>query len=409
MNPPEPTPSTDNLDELLQVTTPRLWVALVAVGVLLASALAWGIFGKIPTTVHGQGILLKSGGLYMISSFGAGQVKEIEVKMGEPVRSGAVVAHVSLPDLERQLTEAKAAFAGLKAETDRREATDLDETKHGQLLLVSEGKNLQQVVTDLESDATWLDRQTHNQQSLLDQGLISRETLVASEQQLSTTRSRIDQTRDQIDELTLKSEQLENGRLDRAAQADLVVDQSQRTLTALEEQFDEGSNVTAPYDGRVIEILVRPEDLVDRGTALIQIEHADGQLAAVLYVAAQFGKHVKPGMPARLSPSNVKKERYGLLLGQASSVSEFPSTTQAMSALLKNDALVSLLAGQGPQFEVHASLIPDPDTPSGYRWTSAGGSPAQLEPGTLCEGDIVVEEQAPITLVMPYLRGQLGL
>jgi HlyD family secretion protein len=159
----------------------------------------------------------------------------------------------------------------------------------------------------------------------------------------------------------------------------------------------------------VIEVMVRPEDLVARGTPLVQVEHAEGQLAAVIYVAAQQGKHVKPGMRARISPSTVKKERYGLMLGKIDTVSEFPSTTQAMTTLLKNDTLVTLLSGEGPQFEVQAKLDLDPSTESGYKWSSRGGPPLSINPGTLCEADIVIDEEAPITMVMPYLRGQLGL
>ena len=55
--------SPDQLDQLMQVTSPRGWVALGGFGLVLFAALLWSLFGTISTTVAGKGVLLRAGGV----------------------------------------------------------------------------------------------------------------------------------------------------------------------------------------------------------------------------------------------------------------------------------------------------------------------------------------------------------
>ena len=43
--------SPDKLDDYIRVTNPSVWLMLGTVAILLASALVWGVFGSIPTTL----------------------------------------------------------------------------------------------------------------------------------------------------------------------------------------------------------------------------------------------------------------------------------------------------------------------------------------------------------------------
>jgi HlyD family secretion protein len=50
--------SPEQLDQLLQVTAPRNWLALIAVICLLGVAISWAFTGQLLTTVSGQGVLV---------------------------------------------------------------------------------------------------------------------------------------------------------------------------------------------------------------------------------------------------------------------------------------------------------------------------------------------------------------
>lgn len=50
--------SPEELDELMQITTPRAWLALAGIGVLLLAGFFWAILDRMPSTVHGEGLLI---------------------------------------------------------------------------------------------------------------------------------------------------------------------------------------------------------------------------------------------------------------------------------------------------------------------------------------------------------------
>src|SRR5437660_9580673 len=93
--------SPEQLDRLMQVTSPRAWIALAALGLLLVAALAWGLFGTVTTTVEGQGVLIRQGGVRTVTAPAPGVVGPILVQSGyevgkdqellrlEPARPGA--------------------------------------------------------------------------------------------------------------------------------------------------------------------------------------------------------------------------------------------------------------------------------------------------------------------------------
>ena len=47
--------AAEELDERLQVTPPRAWLALAALACVVAGAAAWSWFGRVPITVTGEG------------------------------------------------------------------------------------------------------------------------------------------------------------------------------------------------------------------------------------------------------------------------------------------------------------------------------------------------------------------
>jgi hypothetical protein len=89
--------SPERLDELIEVTTPRLWLVLLGAGTLLLMAVGWGLYGSVPTLVHGQGILIRDGSLQSVVTPDGGLVKELLVRVGDDVARDQVVARLTQP------------------------------------------------------------------------------------------------------------------------------------------------------------------------------------------------------------------------------------------------------------------------------------------------------------------------
>lgn len=52
--------SPEQLDQLMQIVTPKSWVPLGTLGVLVLVGLVWSVVGRIPITVTGSGLLVSS-------------------------------------------------------------------------------------------------------------------------------------------------------------------------------------------------------------------------------------------------------------------------------------------------------------------------------------------------------------
>mgnify|MGYP000941344485 CR=1 FL=1 len=97
--------SPDQLDQLIRITSPRAWLALLAVGLLVASAVTWGFMGIISTKGAGQGILLNNGGVYTLESHITGPVTDVRFAAGDAVNKGDVIARIDRPELVEEIHE----------------------------------------------------------------------------------------------------------------------------------------------------------------------------------------------------------------------------------------------------------------------------------------------------------------
>jgi hypothetical protein len=259
--------SPEELDQLMQVTTPSGWLALFGFSSLIVVALIWGIFGNVPTKVAGQGILLNTGGVTQVSALISGRVRNIYVKEGDVIPKGKTIARIT-------------------------------------------------------------------------------------------------------------------------------------------DEFGERDRVISPQAGQVLEIRAAEGSVIAAGSPIISLgpsEQAAGALEAVVYVPATEGKKIRPNMPVELTPSTVKRAEAGFIPGQVVSVSEFPVTREGMQQTLGSETLAQELGAGGAIIEIRALLESDPNSISGFRWSSKDPQ-LLIENGTLSTVQIVIQQRRPISLVLPILR-----
>ncbi|MBD1871008.1 hypothetical protein H6F95_27625 [Cyanobacteria bacterium FACHB-471] len=77
--------SPEQLDQLMQVVSPKSWLPLASLASLMALALVWGFFGRIPITAVGKGILVhptqSSNELVGLTYFGSDEAEQIQPGM----------------------------------------------------------------------------------------------------------------------------------------------------------------------------------------------------------------------------------------------------------------------------------------------------------------------------------------
>ena len=404
--------SPEQLDQLTQVTNGRAWVALAACGLLLAAALTWGVLGRLPESVSGTGMLIKSGGVLEVVSPSSGRVSDIAVSVGDVVREGQVIARVDQPDLSDQLQQARAALAHLRAEHVQTVAFNARDAEIQRRYLGEQRASTEQQVAADERSLAWLASKITAQEQLVKQGLLTNATLISTRQQYDQTSEKIADGRSQLTQVESKLLSLSNSKQDQQRTSQQGLQDAERKVAELERALRDASEIVTPYAGRILEVMSEQGGIANRGDAILSLVMTGRTvkgLEAVVYVPPTHGKQIKPGMTIQIAPSTVKQEEYGLMLGRVTYVSDFPATPRGIQRVLKNQQLVQSLSGGSAPYEVHADLTVDPTTVSRFRWTSAGGPPIEIKSGTLATGNIEIASRMPIAMVIPILREYTGI
>jgi multidrug efflux pump subunit AcrA (membrane-fusion protein) len=87
--------SPDQLDQVIVITPPSFWIAMLGAGIILLTALIWSITGSIPFEVNANGIYITDSGVHVVYSTSDGIVDEVPVTDGDKIEKGDVIARLS--------------------------------------------------------------------------------------------------------------------------------------------------------------------------------------------------------------------------------------------------------------------------------------------------------------------------
>src|SRR3990170_2510668 len=108
--------SPEHLDQRIGVIPPAMRLLAGSTTVVLLAALAWAVFGSVPTRVVGRGVLLSDKeGNFSVAPISTGRVLQMFVKPGDNVRAGAEIANIEQILLSAQIENAIAQADRLEA------------------------------------------------------------------------------------------------------------------------------------------------------------------------------------------------------------------------------------------------------------------------------------------------------
>lgn len=340
--------SLDQLDQTMTVVKPSSVFALISIAIIIAAALVWGIVGTVPDMVNGTGVLVNIDHVVSVKYANQGAVKNIFVNHGDEVKNGQVIARIERQDILDQIK--------------------VNEKKLDGLL------RMQEVVRSANKNGNSKQKMM---KSLYDQGLITENEYLNSRQTEMNLEQQITETKQQI--------------------------------YLLNENYQTATQVVATATGRVMEIPVRRGDFVQAGSTIAVIESGSGEnaIGALVYFSAADGKKIRPGMKIGLVPTTVKQEEYGYMQGLITDVSEFPVSDNYLVSSLQNMSLASTFHQISNPIEVKVSIIPDPSTYSGYKWSSSRGPDQKIGSGYLCAAKVTTDSRRPISLIIPTIKKKL--
>ncbi|MBD2564691.1 MULTISPECIES: NHLP bacteriocin system secretion protein [Nostoc] len=462
--------SPERVDQLMQVVSPRSWLPLIALGSIVGVAVIWSIYGRIPITVEGQGVLIYPSNVVPLQSKSAGQLMALNIKVGDVIKKGQVFATIDQAELRKELQQQQAKLTQLESQDQAvgsLQGQRLEQEKRSQS---QQSQYLQQRIlelraitpllktkgnTSIEQQRQGLEQRLKQAQALnpvflqrmeirrqfKKEGAISGDEALTAEQEYLQNLEKISDIQNQLKELDVKTTQTEkdyrenlstisdlqaqlkelDSKQASVAQQDLEsvttrkkeIQEVKREIAQLEVQLGDNSQIISQYSGRILEIMLTRGQVVEAGTRLatIEAENPKSKLIGVTYFPVAEGKKIKPGMKIQITPQTVKRERFGGIVANVTNISRFPITKEAAASEVGNAEVVEGLVSQQKDglIQIFSDLEIDPSTPSGYKWSSSTGPRLAVSSGTTTVARVKVEERAPITFVLPILRSVSGI
>ncbi|MBI9100110.1 MAG: NHLP bacteriocin system secretion protein [Spirochaetaceae bacterium] len=402
--------SPEQLDQTIKVIKPGSWMALLGIVLFLAAVIGWSIIGTIPDKVLGQGVLLNSGQLYTINSPTTGLIKNVFVRQGDSIKNGQIIARLERTDLLDQIQLAQQQLE------DLREAyRTLMEFNQGNLDLTEataqkSQANLQQQIAVLYQQRKSLAESVGKLRELYEEGLVTEQQMMNSESQLSSLDVKIKDSELSLSDFKIKKFQATGEVAKQFLALEQDIEESERRIEILQISYRDQTKVTANREGMIVEVSVEKGDYISVGSSIAKMEPKGSgikNIQAVLYFNARDGKKIERGMNIGISPSTVKQQEYGYILGIVTEVSAFPVSNQFLMRTFRHEGLVNMFSRGGTPIEVKADLIPDLTTISNFKWSSSRGPDITIESGLIATGSVTVREQSPLSLVLPILKKKI--
>ena len=369
--------SPDKVDQAVQLVRPRQKIFIACIFIIILATLIWSVVSRVPVYVKGKGILINESGISEIKLPFPGKISQLNVKIGQHVEQGEILATIEqlelifdIKKLETQIRDIRKSLNWLLDHTDlavrNRTVRQLKETiagyDHQIRLLNTDAETYESEKNELEKN-----RQTE---------------LLRMADLVNYNQNRIFEFRNSLrtyeSELQFKKNQL--------------VNQSQ---------------IVSPYSGTIIDMAFNNGDIFNAGSTFLVMENRNynrNELIAQVYVNANEGKKLQPGMTVQIAPSTIPPEEHGYLLGTVNYISKYTLTEAGMNRTLRNNKLVEELSRDGLPMLVEVKLIADSSTFSKYKWTSGRGPETDVMSGTLIRANIIAEERSPISFIFPSLK-----
>ena len=345
--------SPEQLDQLMEVVNRRSWLPLWTIAGLIGAALIWSLFGQIPVTVEGTALLVHPRQIVSFQMPAAGQIVALNVKVGDLVERGQILAAINQPALEQNLALERQRLAelerrnlqvlplrnqrtGLEKQSIERErallaqrieATGLTaeaQREKNASYFVQQRQGLENLIAVKQTMDETLRIRYEGYQTLREEGLVSdeavlnvRQNYIDNQVQIADLGLQVNQSELselQADEkyqqqmelvadlefqlrgLEIRAAEIDQSRLESDSDTQLELQDVRGSIARYEEELRTSSRIVSEYSGRILEVTAAVGQIVSAGQRLgsMEAEDPDGKLVAVAYFEIADGKKSCP-------------------------------------------------------------------------------------------------------------------
>ena len=237
----------------LRITSPKSWLALAGLFLILGAAVVWGYRGTISTKVFGQAVIVRMGGVLNVVSPAAGMIIELDIKPDDMIDANQVIARVAQPALLERIRSTEEALAEAHGERDRTHQVRRDAARLEVAAIERERENTTREIQEAQDQAEIVRQRIPVEEELLKKGLITRQQVLNTQQELVAIGARTEQLRARIKQLEAQEFSAESRPEETDAVMQARIANLMRTLAGLQKELDLATNIATPYGGEVLE------------------------------------------------------------------------------------------------------------------------------------------------------------
>jgi HlyD family secretion protein len=238
--------SPEQVDRPLRVVGGLGWLALGAFLMGLAGFLIWVVSAQAPIKVQGQGIMIAAGGLDQIVANTQGRLRTVDVRPGDSVAAGQVVATFEQAELGRELETARAKLVDARQRYQQLSEFYRENDRREEALETERIETIQQTRELLLERLALLTKKHDGISSLLERKVITDEELIDAQLELTDVRERLAALDDEEKAIAVrKQERLSKQQL-QLLDEELEIKQHQRMASRLQARLDEQLNLISP-------------------------------------------------------------------------------------------------------------------------------------------------------------------
>ena len=118
----------------------------------------------------------------------------------------------------------------------------------------------------------------------------------------------------QLRQIDITSIQGQERRRQALQEKDNQIKSTEDTLQYLNSLFQLNTEIKSPFRGHVLEVMVKPGQLLTPNAAILSLQRDHPSMDARLFLSPAQGKLVEKGMDVAISPVSAKKEEVGQVL-----------------------------------------------------------------------------------------------
>ena len=399
----------ERIDRPVRLVGAPGWLVLAGFLVAVGFAVAWAFGTKAAVKVAASGLFIDRGGLVEVVASTDGQIEALDIRPGDVVETGEVVATLSRAELTRELAAAEAKLADARERFARLEAFNSEQTAREVRTDSQRLVTIEQTRAVLSERMALLEQKALDVATLVERKVVLRDRLLDAQIAVSDVQERLSSLEEEETRIRLGSDERDSARRLRMLDEKLGIEEQERLIARLKSRLSDQRVVRSTHAGRVVELKLNPGDVIRPGSALATLAPVESNIVALLYVPPAEGKRIEPGMRAEIAPTTVEREVFGHMMGEVNYVSPLPATPEGMRRVLQNDQLVQQLSAGGAPIEVRVTLTRDPGTATGYAWSASRGPERGIGAGALIEGKLIVDHTPLVDLVVPGAAEAMGV